>query len=345
MRILITLLFISITIISFGQISDVKEKKKCYDEAPQQQKGYAAWECGKAVGYIDCNEELTYDEANDIVLRQAKDLSNLTGSGKPFTGKCEMCHYNGKIQRRVSFVNGKENGIDTTYYKSGCPQVVRNHIQGSPSGTWTYFYDSTNYTAWEMNYYLGEKHGKHIYMEADGDTTLWETYQNGLLHGTKREYYDDSKIKKEVEYKNGVFDGKFIVYNQEGIVIQELKYKEGQKDGENKFYYDDGTLLRTESWDEGVKHGAFKTFYYEQTVQVSENYKKGRKEGWFEEFYPDGITKRRALCEKDELIEEHRYDEHGRETYSFGTPSGDQNEDDEVPGSKKKKKKKDKKEK
>jgi hypothetical protein len=45
-------------------------------------------------------------------------------------------------------------------------------------------------------------------------------------------------------------------------------------------------------------------------------------------------------------LEEHKYDVHGRETYSFGTPTGDESEDDEMPTTEKKKKvKKPKKEK
>jgi antitoxin component YwqK of YwqJK toxin-antitoxin module len=119
-----------------------------------------------------------------------------------------------------------------------------------------------------------------------------------------------------------------------------LNYKQGEKDEENIHYYEDGTLLRTESWDEGIKHGEFKTFFYNQTIQVTENYKKGRKQGWFEEFYPDGKAKNRRLFEKDELIEEHRYDENGRETYSFGTPDSPEAEDDAMPKKGKKEKKK-----
>ncbi len=347
MRFIVSLFFIAASVASYAQIIDPKaQTKKCYNETPKQQRGYSQWECGKLAGVIDCNEELTYDEASDMVLRQPKDMTNLQGAGKPFTGTCEMCYMNGRLQRRVNFVNGKENGIDSTKYMSGCLQVVRNHIQGVPSGTWEYYYDSTGQQAWEMNYYLGEKHGKHIFFEADGDTTLWEVYQNGKLHGTKRTYYDDSKIHKEIDYKLGLMDGYFKVYNPDGIIIEELKYKEGKKDDDAKYYYDDGTLLRTETWTMGVQSGPFKTFFYNGDVQVSENYdKKGRKEGTWEEYHPGNVMKRKAIYEKDILIEEHKYDEHGRETYSFGAPTGDQNEDDAMPSVGGKKKKKDKKKK
>ncbi len=348
MRSLLIVFSLITTSMAFGQFGVNEGKDSCYFKYDKNDKRihdnrYAEWECGKIAGVIDCNEELRYDKESNIVYREAKDNVNLAGSNKPFTGTCEMCYMNGSLQRRVTFVNGKEDGQDTTLYMSGCPQVIRSFVQGAEHGTWYYYYDSTEYLAWEMNYIMGEKHGKQIYFAKNGDTTLWENYQNGLLHGIKRDYYPDSKIYKEISYSNGVFDGPFKVYNGYGDIIQDLNYSMGKKDKESKYYYDDGTLMRTENWNKGVKEGEFKIFFYDGSIQQSENYKKGRKEGWFEHFYHDGTPKRRALYEKDELIEEHRYDEHGRETYSFGTPTGDQMEDDAAPDSGEKKKKKKKK--
>lgn len=336
MRFLFSIFILFSSVTSFSQGVEVKKAEPCYTKGASGNKRYVDWQCGKTPGVIDCGQELTYDEEKNIVYRQATDLSNLSGANKPFTGRCEMCHQNGTIQRRVNFVDGREHGVDTTTYESGCPQVIRNFVQGVENGTWSYYYDSTNILAWEMNYSLGEKHGKQIFFAKNGDTTLWENYQTGRLHGVKRTYYPDSKIHKEITYSNGIFDGSFKVYNTQSVLIQDLTYKMGKKYGEAKYYYDDGVLLRVENWNLDVKEGAFKTFYYQGHIQTSENYKKGIKEGWFEEFYPDSKPKNRSLFKKGVLVEEHRYDEHGRETYSFGTPTGDQNEDDAAPTEKKK---------
>ena len=326
-----------------AQIPEIKQKDSCYflyDKSGNRtnSRRYADWQCGKLVGVIDCNEKLEYDQDADIIYN--RDLVNSQNAGKPFSGTCETCHMNGILARRITFLNGKENGIDTTYYESGCPQVVRSHVQGSESGQWLYMYDSTQYLAWEMNYYLGEKHGKHIFMKKNGDTTKWENYKNGRLDGVKRTYYTDSKIKREVTYKEGILEGSFKIYNIEGVVIEEINYKEGKRDEECKYFYDDGKPLKIENWDMGVKNGEFKIFYYQGHIQESESYKKGKKEGWFTVYYPDSKTKTKALYKKDILIEEHRYDEQGRETYSFGTPTGDESEDDEMPTTKKSKRKK-----
>ena len=304
---------------------------------------YAEWQCGKLMGVIDCGEKLEYDQDAEIFFLNNKDMVNSTGAGKPFTGTCETCHQNGNRARKISFVGGKENGIDTAMYASGCPQVIRAHINGVPSGQWLFMYDSTQYLAWEMNYYLGEKHGKHIFMKKEGDTTRWENYKNGRLDGVKRTYYHGSKIKREVTYREGVMEGPFKVYNREGTIIEEITYSKGKRDQECKYYYDDGKPLKIENWDEGVKNGEFKIFFYGGSIQESSSYKKGLKEGWFTVYYPGDITKSKALYKKDVLLEEYRYDEQGRETYSFGGEETGESEDDAMPTVKKKKKKRKKK--
>lgn len=318
------------------EVPNAGAQKKCYEKRDALKgKRFVEWECGKIAGVIDCNEKLEYDEGSNTLFSKS--------SGSPFTGKCETCHQNGILERRINFVNGKEDGPDSTYYETGCLMVVRNHIGGKENGKWVFYYDSTQYIAWEMNYAMGEKNGPQIFMGPKGDTTLMETYKNGVLNGKKKTFYAKSKVEKEVNYLNGVFHGPFIIYNKEGKILQSLNYKQGKKDGTCTYYYDDGTLLRTESWLLDQKNGEFKTLYYNGTVQVIENYKKGLKEGWFEERFPDQKLKRRAFYKKDVLMEEHVYNDQGKEISTFGGTSSKGAEDDEMPVAKTKKPKKEKK--
>ena len=327
-----------------AQIPEIKKKDSCYlrydsNGEVLRKNIYSEWECGKLMGVVDCNQRLEYDEASNIVYMKNDDLVNSAGGNKPFTGKCETCHMNGSIERRVNFVNGKEDGIDTTYYKTGCPQVVRSHIQGLESGQWIYYYDSTQYIAWEMNYMNGEKHGRQIYYTEKGDTTRMETYSNGRLSGVKRTYYPGSKIQRESTYNNGLLDGSFKIYNMDGVIIEELNYKQGKKDGECTYFFDDGKPLKIEHWTMGIRNGESKMFFYDGSIQTSEAYYKGIKEGWFEEFYPDGRTKHKTLYKKNVVLEEYKFDEHGRETYAFPERVNSENEDDEMPTKDKKGKK------
>jgi len=325
---------------AFSQDIKVKpERKNCYDKADAlKKKRFAEWECGKIAGVVDCNEKLEMDEASNTVLTASMK--------KPFSGTCETCHMNGLLERRVTFVNGKTNGIDTTKYATGCLMVIRNHVMGSPNGVWTYYYDSTEIPAWEMQYAVGELNGVQVYYNKAGDTTKLETYNHGILNGAKVAYGANNKRVKQTNYVNGLLEGPFLIFNKDQKIIEELTYKQGKRNGVFKYYYDDGTLLRTENWTMDVKNGEFKTLYYQGHLQSIETYKKGLKEGLFEERFPDQKLKRRAIYKKDVLVEDHVYDEQGRETYTFGGTANTGAEDDAVPtGDKKKKPAKVKKEK
>jgi antitoxin component YwqK of YwqJK toxin-antitoxin module len=302
-------LILFFTLISCGVMAQFDVKKPCYEKGANNKGRFAEWECGKLAGVVDCNEKLTYDEDSKLVLS-----GNM---GKPFTGTCETCHMNGLLERRITFLNGKENGSDTTKYSSGCTQVVRNHFQGQEHGQWIYYFDSTQQIAWEMNYNYGQKHGRHVWLTRTGDTSRIEHYNNGVLHGSKKLFYSKTRIEKEMTYVNGLLDGVFKAYTIDSILLQEINYKQGKKNGEAKFYYQDGKPLRTEKWALDVKDGEFKTFYYQGHLQSLESFKKGIPEGWWEDRWPDDKLKRRALYKKGNVVEEYRYDEQGAEVYAF----------------------------
>lgn len=318
-----------------AQIPDPVEIPKCYDKAKRVNVRLTGWECGKVAGVVDCNEKLTYDESTNLILAG--------NDGSPFNGRCETCFSNGLLERRINFVNGKEDGKDTTYFRSGCRKVIRDHMQGEENGQWLMYYDSLDQLAWEINYLIGEKHGKSIFFAQNGDTTLWENYSKGLLSGTKRTYYRNSKIKKEMNYLNGQLNGSFKYFSEDSVLLDDLNFKNGQKDGVLKYFYNDGVLLKVENWDEGVKNGEFKTFFYQGHVQTVENYKKGLREGEFWEYYPDQSTKRNSVYKKDVLIEDHQFNDEGEEVVTLGEPAKkNKREDDEVPGTSTSKPKKNK---
>ncbi len=340
-----------------AQINATQSKRgPCFQESLERLgQRYVDWECDERDNIVDCNQKLEQDPNSRIVRTRS--------SGAPYNGDCETCHRNGIRQRLVHFNNGLVDGTDTTYYQSGCPQVVRTHIEGVENGTWTFYNDTSGLVAWKINYFNGEKHGKSIfyrqhqvgtktlkvqignaekkieYNTYQNDTLKIEQYKEGRLHGVKKEYFPGSKLKKEVHYQEGVLHGAFIVYNSDGNTLQELEYDEGEKDGNWKFYYNDGSLMKTQLWDSGTKDGAFKTFYIQGHIQSIENYRRGKKHGEFMERFPDDKIKREAVYKRDKLIEEHVYDEYGNEIRTVGEEGAEnKDEDDEVPENGKQKK-------
>lgn len=357
MKLFTFLFFIaSFSVVTFSQIGEVGARKLCWEKSTERKgQRFVDWECGKSDQVVDCNESLESDPGSSLVLTRK--------TGARFTGTCETCHENGIKQRVVNFKDGLTDGVDTTYYRSGCTQVIRTHVLGKENGKWVFYNDSSGLEAWEINFLNGEKHGKSIYFSHnqvdtkskkikvagkeeevtygvyESDTTKIEYFVNGKLDGTRKEYFPGSKLKKEVNYKEGRLHGDFIVYNPDGDVLQQLSYDEGEKDGEWTYYYNDGSLLKIENWDKGTKRGVFKTFYIQGHLQSKEEYdRKGRKHGWFEERFADDKVKREAEYKRGELIEEHVYDEYGNEIRTVGGDAEETEEDDEVPTSKKKRK-------
>jgi len=149
MKLIILSFLLGISSFILGQ-SDI-ERKKCYQGNLKNGQKYIEWQCGKTPGVVECNAKIEFDD-------RSKTFVSASG-GKPYTGKCETCYENGIRERFINFLNGKENGTDTTKYMSGCPMVVRTHVEGFENGKWTYYYDSTNITAWEMNYLIGQSMG------------------------------------------------------------------------------------------------------------------------------------------------------------------------------------------
>lgn len=337
--------------------------KPCYQktidrkEAMQKSNSrYVEWECGKDPEIVDCNQALQLDPETERVYTNGNANDFSTG-GQLYTGYCESCHNNGIRKRLVYFQDGLQNGKDTTYYESGCAQVVTSYANGIVNGTWTYYFDSSGYVAWEISYVNDKKHGRSIYFaqfpngkDREGypkftiDTLKIENYVDGVLDGSKKEYYKDSKIKRDVNYKMGRLHGAFKIYGEDGTLLEDLNFENGNKEGEQKYYYDNGAPLRTENWKKAQKEGVFTTFYIQGHIQSSEVYKKGQKHGWFEERFPDNSVKRRALYEKDVLIEEHVFDKYGNEIKTFGVEeNANATEDDAMPTEKGKKKKRKKK--
>jgi antitoxin component YwqK of YwqJK toxin-antitoxin module len=310
--------------LSFAQIAKVPAKKKCYEDSLKQKiKKYAEWQCGRDPRIVDCNEKLVFEEGSKTFYSGQSTI--------PFTGTCETCHNNGLIERKVNFKEGKENGVDTTYYASGCLQVIRSQIMGVEDGVWQYFYDSTGYTAWEMSFKNGNKEGIHIYYNKRGDTTKFETYKNNILNGIKKTYYSNGKVEKIVTYKNGKFDGSFQVFNLEGKIIQDTKYKDGKKNGAFTYYYNDGVVLSTESWVNDLRNGEFKTFFHDGKIQKTEHYVNGKKDGWYEERWSSDKLKHKIFYKNDVIVKEFRYDELGVVTYTFGDDGNADEVDDAIP--------------
>ena len=253
----------------------------------------------------NCYEKVAFDSSsNRYYSRQ-----NL---GSFFDGTCTTCHRNGVVEQQITINEGKRNGTDTSYFPSGCPYSSQTFVNGVIHGTSTSYFDSTNRIKSKVNHFMGSLYGPFIVFNEKGDTLKYQEYENNLLSGIKKEYYENSKLKKIVGYKAGRPSGSQINYDEDGNKLLEVNYLDGAKHGSWIYYFDDQNIARTEYWTKGQKNGSFIT-YNNLGKMLSEKYfKKDVPIGIHKEYYMDSKEKHvQVYGKKGKLIEEYRFDEFG----------------------------------
>ena len=73
----------------------------------------------------DCNKDLELEQANNLIYHKK--------TRKPFTGSCVSYYDNQEMERMVSFVMGREDGISYSYYDNGQVMVMTCLLYTSPS--------------------------------------------------------------------------------------------------------------------------------------------------------------------------------------------------------------------
>jgi antitoxin component YwqK of YwqJK toxin-antitoxin module len=254
-----------------------------------------------------CHESIAFDDQNNIYLLR-KDYAT------PYSGVCVSCFPNMIIEEKLSFENGKRQGTDTSYYKSGCLQSIQSYQIGLENGPTYIYFDSTNKIQYEIWYQAGQLHGPSIQYSktALADTLMYKHYKNGKLDGPQRSYLPNGKIRKISNYKDGLAEGVQITYNQAGQKESELFFKAGKKNGTWNYYFDSGKTARTETWKEGKKNGVFVSYNELGKVLSSEKYAADLPVGLHQTFYADGkLNYSCTYSNKGEKIEEYVVDEFG----------------------------------
>ncbi len=272
--------------------------------------------CGRNQSLADCNEDLEYEQNTNTVYHSK--------SGNPFTGTCESCYFNGRRQHCVSFRNGKEDGVSTSWYEDGAKNTVRMHSAGIETGTWMFWYPSVDgktqgQLAWEISYSEGKKNGTSRFYFEDGGEKKIENYKMGALDGQTIKYKRKGVLEKEMNYRSGLLDGPYKSYFENGNVQTELNYKNGKEDGEVKYYHENAQLALEGEYKMGVKIGKWQRYHPSGIDMIIENFNNiGQLDGMVFEYWPeDGKLKREAYYQSDQLVVEQRYDEFGNPIDEF----------------------------
>ncbi|GEM_PF-4826842 len=120
-----------------------------------------------------------------------------------------------------------------------------------------------------------------------GDTSKKEYFDNGKLksvtpfkegfkNGKFLEYFDNGQLKYEIPYVYDSIFGEAYEYDSLGNLISNISYRANKKDGSNITYYSSGKLKMKGQFEDGTPVGLFREYHESGLVKVEAYYVKGK---------------------------------------------------------------------
>ncbi|MCH9621131.1 MAG: hypothetical protein S4CHLAM20_05470 [Chlamydiia bacterium] len=255
------------------------------------------------------------------VIEGIADLTDEAKTSWIFEGECLVFDINGKLEAKIPYVSGLQQGIAQYFYSDGSLKkkvpFTNNKIHGQVRG-----YDKKGNLVLMSNYLEGQKEGEAFFNGSSEEGAYEEVYRNGrLVHG---KYFDlDGKLFSEIEnssgikpifakglliqteeYKSGVKEGMITKFRKDRTVESKYSIKDNRKDGEEIIYYPANLGVEPikklmVTWREGLIHGKVNTWYANGVLESEKEMCDHKKEGTLISWYMDSSLM---------LVEEYRND-------------------------------------
>ena len=109
----------------------------------------------------------------------------------PFTGVATVYYENGQLMSKLTYKDGKQNGLIESYYDNG---------QLESKGNWK----------------GGKLNGIYEGYRENGQLEFKDTYKDGKQNGLARMYYENGQLMIKGTYKDGEPNGLFEYYRENG---------------------------------------------------------------------------------------------------------------------------------
>jgi antitoxin component YwqK of YwqJK toxin-antitoxin module len=188
------------------------------------------------------------------------------------------------------------------------------YTEGQKTGVWKYFYINGQLKDQEEYDAEGNRSGKWISYQKNGDIIEQCDYWKGQKTGEKLTFYENGKLKERMTYIFDALGGPYEAFFQDGVLKETGEFSAGMRTGEWKSYYESGNLsvsanyITDKDLDSvfsgiGQLHGSV-TFYYENGKEaISEQYYKGLKDKIHYYYFEDGSIYLSTLWHKGKFME------------------------------------------
>ena len=160
----------------------------------------------------------------------------------------EIYDTDGYLLAKLTYIDGRLNGIATKYYQNGKVKqeaYFKDNKQEGPART---YYES-------------------------GQLRKEDNFINDMQEGMSFTYYKNGKIRSKTPWKHGNEDGIAYFYHKNGAVEWVIPYKDAKEDGYVVQYYKNGKTRQLTPYENGVKNGYYTLYDKKGKIVKIKNYK------------------------------------------------------------------------
>ncbi len=192
----------------------------------------------------------------------AQEKINQVNSKGQRIGVWKKFYQNKKIRYQGQFENGKEVGVFKYYspVSSEFPMLLKTFEVNNDEALVEHFtLKGLPESKGKMD---GKKRiGKWVYYHKNGKALLIEeNYENDVLNGDYKVFYEDGKLTKFAHYNDGRLHGNSRKYSPKSILVEDVNYVNGALHGDAAFYEDNGNLKQKGRYEEDLKVGVWEFF-------------------------------------------------------------------------------------
>lgn len=209
-------------------------------------------------------------------IHSQNNLNQLDSQGKKhglWKGYYEDTKY---LRYEGEFKNGQEIGLFTFYDNTKAKAIIATRDFSKNDGScYTIFYNG-KFKVSEGNVKDKKFEGLWKYYHLKSEVVMTEEhYKSGVLHGSRKVYYNSGALAEEANYVNGKKEGSYKKLAENGVVLEESNFKEGEYHGEALFREANGTDYSTGFYKNGKSVGIWK--FYQSGKLVREENKSEKK--------------------------------------------------------------------
>jgi antitoxin component YwqK of YwqJK toxin-antitoxin module len=223
---------------------------------------------GKVFGYFGENEPLKKVHMGNI------------RNGKKEGKYISYHHSTGRKSLEEYFMDGKLDGLRTTWFKNGQKKFKGTYKDDIPEGSYTIWYENGQ-KKYEGNTKDNKRDGLSTNWYEDGQKSSETFYKDDKVDGLfikwyeSNELYENEQKKYEGTYKNGIQDGLWTWWYGNGKKKNEGTYKDGKEDGLWTWWYENGQKEEEGTYKDGKEDGLYTIWDKNGVVITEERYNNG----------------------------------------------------------------------